>query len=66
MSRHYGIIVANSNLKDLEAAAKVEGKHAVGITKSGTLYKWNSETRRAVQVSVVEAAEIIDAPEGDQ
>lgn len=58
--RVYGVITNNNDLRNLEQEATENGGHAVGITKPGTLYKLDPDTRKAVQITPTEAAEILE------
>lgn len=59
MKRYYKKIDSTLELKNFDDVAAEVGNVAVGISNSGSLYKWNRETRRPEKISNSEAVEIL-------
>jgi hypothetical protein len=60
VKRFYALIATHKDLGDLESKALQCDKHAVGLTKSGKLYKYNSRIKEATEISEEEAANILE------
>lgn len=60
VKRFYALIATHKDLGDLESKALQCDKHAVGLTKSGKLYKYNSRIKEAIEISEEEAANILE------
>lgn len=60
MVKLYGLIATHADLGSLEQKALELDKHAVGVTKSGKLYKYESRTRHAIEIAKEEAASILE------
>lgn len=59
MKRYYKKIDSTLELKNFDDLAAADGAVAVGISNSGSLYKWNRESRRAEKINNSEAADIL-------
>lgn len=59
MKRFYKKIDSTLELKTLDDLAAADGKEAVGISNSGSLYKWNRETKRPEKINNSEAISIL-------
>lgn len=57
--KFFKLIFNNSQLRGLEFEASQDGQHAVGVTKSGKTYKFDSKTGRAIEISLDEVASIL-------
>lgn len=59
MKRYYKKIDSTLELKNFDDLAAADGAVAVGVSNSGSLYKWNRESRRAEKINNSEAADIL-------
>ncbi|MCU7522817.1 MAG: hypothetical protein HF308_20295, partial [Ignavibacteria bacterium] len=59
MNRYYKIVKNALDLRSLYDQAKAEGMQAVGVSITGTLYKWDPDKKAPVKIEVGEAAEIL-------
>ena len=59
MKRFYKKIDSTLELKTLDDLAVAEEKRAVGISNSGSLYKWNREVRRPEKINASDATSIL-------
>jgi hypothetical protein len=59
MNRFYKIVKNALDLKSLYEQAQAAGMQAVGVSITGTLYKWDPEKKGPVKIEVGEAAEIL-------
>lgn len=65
MKRFYKKIDSTLELKTLDDLAATDGKEAVGISNSGSLYKWNREAKKAEKISSHTAEAILDVSSGE-
>lgn len=59
MTRFYKKIENTIELNALDQVAAAEGKQAIGIGSSGSLYKWDRINRKAVKITPAEAMAIL-------
>lgn len=59
MKRFYKKIDSTLELKNFDDLATAEGAVAVGVSNSGSLYKWNREVRRPEKINNSDAASIL-------
>lgn len=60
MVKLYDLIATHADLGNLEQKALGLDRHAVGVTRSGKLYKYESRTRHAIEITKEEAASILN------
>ncbi len=60
MVKLYDLIATHADLGVLEQKAQEQDKHAVGVTRSGKLYKYEARTRHAIEITKEEAAAILE------
>lgn len=60
MVKLYDLIATHADLGALEQKAQEQDKHAVGVTRSGKLYKYEARTRHAIEITKEEAAAILE------
>lgn len=58
--RFYRSVKSSTDMLKLFQEAQKEGKEAVGISSSGTLFKWDTVGKKAVPITEKEAASILD------